>query len=391
MIRRAVLWAAVAVALAGCHRDCARRGVFHAPPRLGSHVLVLAPHPDDEVLGAGGVMAEAVRRTAEVDVVVATDGEAGPNRTAAPDLAEARRAETRQALGRLGVTPEHVHFLGYADGHLGAAWSERWRAELRGDGDEPGTRVLDALRAALRTHPPDTVVMPVPLDAHPDHRALGRFALLAVLAEFPQDPAPDLLGYLIHGGRSWPGCGGDVHVDVSPPEGCAALLPWASFPLDAGTAALKATLIREYRSQLGSRGALLRYANANEPFVHGWIVRANRSMAPWRPGVHRDADAVLIEVPRVPCVLVPGDRLRLRYVRRGEIAERLVELDPEARVLGGKPGESLVPAEDVRVTLRHGALRLALAASAFGDTRGAVLEVLPGTHHPDAPGWLLRW
>jgi len=67
---------------------------------LGPDLLVVAPHPDDEVLGAGGLLA-----LAGGEVVAVTDGEASHPRSDAvdpADLVAARRAETAVALGLLG-------------------------------------------------------------------------------------------------------------------------------------------------------------------------------------------------------------------------------------------------------------------------------------------------
>ena len=200
-VGRRALWLLVIVtAVTGC-RDRGTppsRGAWHRMPLPVRRLLVLAPHPDDEVLAAAALIARTREAGGAVHVVVATDGEAGVNRTRAADLRAARRAETRRALGDLGVAPTDVEFLGYADAGLAAAWSERWRT-ARGDGDDvAGAAVVDALRAAFRAARPDTVVLPMPVDAHPDHRALGCFALLGLLGERPA-PETALLTYLIHG------------------------------------------------------------------------------------------------------------------------------------------------------------------------------------------------
>jgi len=93
-----------------------------AVPDLGAfdHVVVLAAHPDDETLGAGGLMARAFSHGCRVTVVVATDGEAShpesPTRTAA-SLGAARRHEVDRATRRLAPTRE-LTLLGLPDGSL---------------------------------------------------------------------------------------------------------------------------------------------------------------------------------------------------------------------------------------------------------------------------------
>ena len=138
------------------------------PPGPGDRVLVLAAHPDDETLGAGGLIAGATAAGARVTVVVATDGEAShphsPTHTPA-HLAERRRREVRDAVARLAgrAGAAELAWLRLPDGRL--AQLEPELAEL----------VRELLAGA--TH----VVSPWSGDGHPDHEACGRVA--AALAE----------------------------------------------------------------------------------------------------------------------------------------------------------------------------------------------------------------
>lgn len=130
---------------------------------LGSttQLVVLAAHPDDETLGAGGLMAIATRCGIPVTVVVATMGERShpESRTHSPHaLASRRRVELVQALGELAPTAT-LRMLGLPDGDLA------------------GHR--DALFAALRplVRGASTLVLaPWSADGHPDHAAAGEAA-----------------------------------------------------------------------------------------------------------------------------------------------------------------------------------------------------------------------
>src|SRR5262249_44748142 len=160
-----------------------------------------------------------------------------------------------------------------------------------------------------------------PLDEHPDHGALGRFSLLAILAEAAR-PAPRVLGYEVHGRGGWPACrviAGDV---PAVPPGCAGLPRWMALFLDPGTLAAQQALIRESRRQLGP--TLLRYAQSHEVFAADVAIDVDRPASPWRPGMRRRGRSVAITVPRDACIVDPaaGDRLRLRYLRGGTLEER---------------------------------------------------------------------
>lgn len=86
---------------------------------LGSApVLVLSPHPDDESLGCGGMIAACRQHGQAVHVVMLTDGTGShPNSREYPmqRLAELRMAEARDAVATLGVPGESIEFLGLPD------------------------------------------------------------------------------------------------------------------------------------------------------------------------------------------------------------------------------------------------------------------------------------
>jgi LmbE family N-acetylglucosaminyl deacetylase len=84
----------------------------------GRPFVVLSPHPDDESLGMGGLIALARHQQQDVSVIVMTDGEGSHPRSISyprERLIATRRAEL-QAAGRiLGLAPHGVHHLGLQD------------------------------------------------------------------------------------------------------------------------------------------------------------------------------------------------------------------------------------------------------------------------------------
>jgi LmbE family N-acetylglucosaminyl deacetylase len=131
-------------------------------------VLVIAPHPDDEVLGAGGTIARLSDAGAEVVIAIVTKG--APPLYAEEAAANVRR-EARAAHARLGVA--RTVFLD----HPAARLDEVPHHELN--------RTLGEL---VRDLAPDTVLLPFVGDIHLDHQLTFLSGMVAARpsgAEFP--------------------------------------------------------------------------------------------------------------------------------------------------------------------------------------------------------------
>jgi LmbE family N-acetylglucosaminyl deacetylase len=150
-------------------------------------VLVVAPHPDDEAIGCGGMICLHRQRGDPVDVVFLTSGEHGLNGVPEETVHSIREAEARKAGEVLGV--HGLHFLRLPD--LGIS-----------DYLEPGA---EKLRAVLKLLRPDLIYLPHPEAAHPDHAAalpLVRAALvrLAGGAALPELRAYEVWSPMTHYG-----------------------------------------------------------------------------------------------------------------------------------------------------------------------------------------------
>ncbi|MVO84928.1 PIG-L family deacetylase [Streptomyces sp. p1417] len=188
-------------------------------------VLVVAAHPDDEVLGFGGTIAALRHAGARVHTVCLTDGEAshGPASPAArARLAARRRDELAAALGDLGELPAPVH-AGLPDTALDAYEDDA--AALIG-------RLLDAVGAAV-------CVAPWEGDLHSDHEAAGRAARRA-----GRDTATPVWSYPV-----WMWHWARPH-DPRVPWHRAAVLPLA-----AEAAVRKRAALARFASQLEPRSA----------------------------------------------------------------------------------------------------------------------------------------
>jgi LmbE family N-acetylglucosaminyl deacetylase len=118
--------------------------------------LVLAPHPDDETLGAGGLIAKLCRQGVPVTVVAITDGENAYADT--QKLGEVRVPEQMEALYRLGVPESMVRRFHLPDGDVSACEDQ----------------LVDLLLPLIA--PGMHLVAPWQHDFHPDHEAAGRVA-----------------------------------------------------------------------------------------------------------------------------------------------------------------------------------------------------------------------
>lgn len=110
--------------IAWMHIKARRKKEIDLP--LGNTVIV-APHPDDEVLGCGGLMQRLITQGHEVHVVFMTSGE-GSHRNCCElpedQIKEARRRLACQINPMLGIELSHLHFLNYPDGGIGREDSE---------------------------------------------------------------------------------------------------------------------------------------------------------------------------------------------------------------------------------------------------------------------------
>ena len=204
------------------------------------HVVVVAPHPDDEVLGTGGLLQKLAGAGVRAEIWAVTDGEAS-HRGVPPDrLGRVRTAESELALGRLGLRDVPRVRLGFRDGRVAERVAE----------------LTDNL--ATRLGPASLCVAPWRGDGHPDHDACGRAAATASGAV-----GGELLEYLVW---TW---------HWADPLGTD--LPWAScrrLALDRRQTARKRWATAAFQSQVRRSGS----APGDMPVLPGPVLRRF-----WRP------------------------------------------------------------------------------------------------------------
>jgi LmbE family N-acetylglucosaminyl deacetylase len=135
------------------------------PP--GSRAVIIAPHPDDEVLGCGGLLQLLAAAGRPLQLISVTDGSAshpGSERWPVERLSVIRPQESAEALRRLGLPMHRLKWLrgGFTDTQV-AAQEQQLRAFI-----ESHLRANDVVFTTWRE------------DGHCDHEAVGRASAEAV-------------------------------------------------------------------------------------------------------------------------------------------------------------------------------------------------------------------
>lgn len=265
------------------------------PPLLFQQsILILAPHPDDEVLMAAGLIRRGVLQGAKISVCIVTDGN---YLCLDGSKASLRRSESLAALHLLGVGEKDVWFLGYPDTGMEPELSFLHNLYLSGRyaGYQKVCFQQD-LDGVLSATKPTLIVTASRWDMHGDHAGLFHFTRDAVM-RLAESERPEVLQSLIHspaGDGKWPQP--DTPVFTIPP-GLEQLtkLKWderiqISLPedmlKDPMESHLKMQAIQAYRSQLNFEQEpevaryLLAFAKQEEIF---WRVKDEYSETPNLP------------------------------------------------------------------------------------------------------------
>lgn len=134
-------------------------------------IAIIAPHPDDETLGCGGLMALCARLHVPVTVIAMTDGEGshpGSLQTTPEQLIRWRAEERARALTELGAQEARIERLRLPDGGM---------RDLSVAARQHCVRQLVGI---LRRDCVQTLLVTAPDDDHPDHQASYALVRLAL-------------------------------------------------------------------------------------------------------------------------------------------------------------------------------------------------------------------
>lgn len=257
---------------------------------FGKRLLIIAPHPDDETLGGGGVIMKQIQAHKQVKVVVLTSGDGYrkavqeqfhvviPVAADFRKLGYIRHEESVHAMATLEVPAKDVIFLGYPDGGVNGMWQENWdynhpHKALNGCTYSPypfafethapycGANVVKNLMQIIRGYQPTDIVYPDPNDVHHDHWATQAFVKYTLT--FMQYHAQEWT-YLVHR-YDWP-----IPWAYEPNSRLQPPFPlwntgthWLDLPLTLQQEQLKLQALKQYRSQ----------ERVMEPFLEAFVRR----------------------------------------------------------------------------------------------------------------------
>lgn len=145
---------------------------------LSDNTVIIAPHPDDEVIGCAGLIQALVKRGTPPHVIILTGGEGSHRRCcdiAKETLIEMRHNLTLRAAATLGLPESHIHTLQYPDGGVSLEHSE-----------------TEQLRTLLTQLSPDTLFVPHKGEGWSDHLQAA-----AIVKALLADKKPTIYEYCV--------------------------------------------------------------------------------------------------------------------------------------------------------------------------------------------------
>lgn len=241
----------------------------------GADIVVFSPHPDDEVIGCGGIIQQALAAGKRVRVVFVTSGDGYPRAAATllgktvlalgPEdfvkLGETRRAEAYAADRELGLTERDIVHLAYPDGAFDrvaratdgtpveAVLTRQTASPTTG---APYTRAAAVAQFAeiLDGSQPERVYVTDAADEHGDHSASHEIVAAAMRESGSRS---ELFTFMVHTARDrWPDPGPCYETKTLDGVVYPAGVPWpppVRVPITAEQQAAKRRALEKHASQ----------------------------------------------------------------------------------------------------------------------------------------------
>lgn len=292
---------------------------FNSPPNVSQlepitkedRILILAPHPDDEALGVGGIVQKAVKVGADVRIVYLTNGDHNQlafivyekriviKKQAIIGMGEIRRKEAIAAMKLLGVPEENLIFLGYPDFGTLLIFLRYWgdvkpfrnmltktstvpyKDALTPNAPYRGEAILWNIESILRRYKPTIVFVTNGVDTNGDHKAFYLFLQVALWDLRGQIPEPKVYPYIIHC-YGWPkprNYHPEFYINI-PTLLKNSQIEWKSSDLTEEEVEKKYQAICLYKSQCADSAFYLKaFAKRNELFGGYQAIELNKAQS----------------------------------------------------------------------------------------------------------------
>jgi LmbE family N-acetylglucosaminyl deacetylase len=336
--------------------------IFFAPIMLSSSlvhakILVVSPHPDDDVITSAGIIYSALKRGEEVRIIYMTNGDYSG---VASGYTRQIEAVTGQAI--LGVAETHLIFLGYPDGSLshlvvncptagdicagqsGAAATYGNRGLGRVDyhkyrfcvsASYNRANILMDLEDIIASFRPEHIFVTSEHDKHPDHAVTYQLIRQAVISVNRAVPAytPVLHKTTVHFNYAgWPPGLNPAAPYAAPPDLSAANLVWADRECIDVPLVMQSTdyysnpkyrAIEAHATQGGSRGYLGRFLRKDEFFWPENVFGTNHPPIVYAGIDQLVPEGALVTLNGSQSRDLDGDTLTYQWVQRSGISVQL--------------------------------------------------------------------
>ncbi len=348
-------------------------------------ILILAPHPDDEVMATGGVIQKALEAKAKVKILFLTNGDHNEpafiiyekrltvRKGEFIHMGQVRRKESLEALKKLGFTEKDCVFLGYPDFGTMEILLKYWgdikpfkymltRISkvpysncLSPNAPYVGESILNDMEKIIRDLKPTKVFVSSPVDVNRDHRSLYLFLQIALWDLEGEIARPDIFPYLVHI-KGWPEPKGyHPDMELAPPDMLkSGEISWRRLELTDEEVKMKHDAMECYKSENAYNPTyLFTFARKNELAGNYPVIKLSKESA-WRSvgttlAYSRKGDDLFIRLALKNkrnknlgiSIFLLGYRKDLKFPKMPKLAiniglNSLVVKDKKQRIGGGK-------------------------------------------------------
>jgi LmbE family N-acetylglucosaminyl deacetylase len=287
-------------------------------------ILILAPHPDDEILGCAGIIQKAIEMNLSLHIVFFTYGDANEwsfllyrkspviTQKGVENMGLIRYDEALAADKILGVSKDNITFLGYPDFGTLNIWYTHWGNNppyeslltrvtkvpylnaMRPGAEYRGEEILRDLETIFLNFKPTKIFVSHPADDNPDHRALYLFTQIAIW-DLETEISPKLYPYLIHY-YNWPKDRGYYpNNSLDPPEHLQRNITWTTCLLSPKEIVQKDMALMAHQTQYQSnKEYLTSFVRTNELFSDFAILKLGSNLS---RDIYSHAKGLHLEVP----------------------------------------------------------------------------------------------